>query len=102
MTLILIPWFLMGACSAIFNHITRLWTVTRIQPNQKSRVMAMVFVGALVRLLVSGLSIYIALRESIFAALAVFAGLWSMRGALILINGLNIPESLQDHRTIGS
>jgi len=76
--------------------------VMRIRPEQKSSGMILVFAGALIRLLTSGLSIHIALQASIFAALVVFVGLWIMRWALALTKGLKIPKSLQNNRTIGS
>jgi hypothetical protein len=79
-------WLLLGIAIALINGLSIRWTVGSLNiSGARSRAIAVVVGGAVVRVAVAALVLAVALRQGIVEGLLAFAGLWLGRWGAVAI-----------------
>ena len=76
-------WFGLGLFSGWCTIVLHVWSVSRLVPQSRARILLWTQTGLFLRWLLVAATLAIALNSSLTAGLTTFAGLWLMRRWLV-------------------
>lgn len=79
----MVLWVIPGAVLGILSTLSQWWTVAHLHPNAPLQSVTGIIGGTIIRLVLTGGLLVVALQQGVVAGLAAFAGWWLARTIML-------------------